>query len=265
MEVTPEIAESMGVSRQAYDEVIGIVGHLPTIDELSTLLAIWHSNGCQQSLYGWLKGQQHTLEQNDYLYYGDDTWHKEVKEPKAKECRDILCKLRHHIDAMPNVAQPIATSGLLLYQVGAIDTDFLDSEYARQYLHLSHNGIQRSKGEDNEYNRLILDSLEDNGVIKSHHIIGTYGLMGTLVNATRKSRIGFDILTCREVRLDAFLFGESEGRYVVALEEKSDECFLTSLDQAGVNCCFLGRTTKGRILVDGIDFGTNDDGNRNRQ
>ena len=56
-----EQVEAMGISRQAYDEVLDILGHQPSIDELSTLLAMWESNGKQQSLYGWLRGQHGQL------------------------------------------------------------------------------------------------------------------------------------------------------------------------------------------------------------
>ncbi len=70
-----------------------------------------------------------------------------------------------------------------------------------------------------------------------------------------EKKIGFDILTCREVRLDAFLFGEKKGRHIVSLEESNDDTFLEKLDKAGIDCCFLGRTTKGRVVVDGMDFG----------
>jgi hypothetical protein len=27
------------------------------------------------------------------------------------------------------------------------------------------------------------------------------------------------------------------------------------MDEARLNCCFLGRTTKNRVMVDGFDFG----------
>ena len=57
------------------------------------------------------------------------------------------------------------------------------------------------------------------------------------------------------MRLDAFLFGEEQGRYLVAVNEEHDDQFLLKMDEARLNCCFLGRTTKNRILVDGYDFG----------
>ena len=36
-----EQVEAMGISRPDYDEVLDILGHQPSIDELSTLLAMW--------------------------------------------------------------------------------------------------------------------------------------------------------------------------------------------------------------------------------
>ena len=67
--------------------------------------------------------------------------------------------------------------------------------------------------------------------------------------------MGYDILSPREVRLDAFLFGEESGRYLVAIDEVHDDQFLLKMDEARLNCCFLGRTTKNRVMVDGFDFG----------
>ena len=82
----------MGISRQAFDEVLDIIGRQPTIDELSTLLAMWESNGKQQSLYGWLRGQHHVVERNDYLYEGQAD-HKAIREPKVRECVQLASEL----------------------------------------------------------------------------------------------------------------------------------------------------------------------------
>ena len=75
--LSPEIVEAMGISQPAFEEVQCIVGRMPTVQELSTLLAMWEANGRQQSLYGWLKGQHHLVEKHEYLYSGNDTTHKD--------------------------------------------------------------------------------------------------------------------------------------------------------------------------------------------
>ena len=473
MIVTEEIIEALGISRPAMDELVGIIGRMPTEEELSTLLAMWESNGKQQSLFSWLKGQRHAFERIEYLYDGDDTLHSGIREPKIKECVEIAKSLRlsrnenlgfwqeiehcqisgdceemgtcqevnlshisgshpevtlgHNSSNCPtkdveNTVSPYSVreivspqQALLLYMVGKVSSEFLDSEYARRCLHLtSHPQTFSSHEEEQAYMEMILGALEGKGVICGCGPVGSGGLFESLIRLTQmlskvsrdsssaKTRqesanfnpesansepdsatsatstakfdqnpptsrqvsansdsptanfdqnppsfrqvsaksdaltanfdhnpptsrqvsaksdaltanfdqdpptsrqvsaksdaltanfnqnpptsrqvsansepdsatsatstatspqrstsrdYGFDILSCREVRLDAFLFGEEPGRFLVAIEEPQDDFFLQKLDDARVDACFLGRTTKGRILVDGFDFG----------
>jgi phosphoribosylformylglycinamidine (FGAM) synthase-like enzyme len=143
----------------------------------------------------------------------------------------------------------------LLYMVGNVSTQFLDSEYARRCLHIVADPVKMTTvEEDIEYLQLILGSLLDAEVITSLRPVGQGGLFATLV-AGSGGRVGFDILTCREIRLDAFLFGEEDGRFIVSLPERNDDFFLLKMDEARINCCFLGHVTKGRVLVDDMDYG----------
>ena len=107
--------------------------------------------------------------------------------------------------------------------------------------------------EDCQYIEMILSALMANGMVLEQLPVGRGGLFCSLLRFT--APLGYDILVPREVRLDAFLFGEEPGRYVVALPESQDDAFLLKMDDARLNCCFLGRTTKNRVVVDGFDFG----------
>jgi phosphoribosylformylglycinamidine (FGAM) synthase-like enzyme len=246
-----EQAEALGISHEAYDEVLDIVGRIPTIEELSTLLAMWESNGRQQSLYGWLRGQHHSVERNEYLYSGSAD-HKAIKEPKVKECVEIAHRLCH--DLPLSTSLPTLNTGTLLYMVGNVSTEFADSEYARRCLHLVDEPMAAAGHNDNcQYIELILSALAASGMLEARAPVAGGGLFGSLLRFLHP--LGFDILAPREVRLDAFLFGEEPGRYLVALPESQDDTFLLKMDEARLNCCFLGRTTKNRILVDGFDFG----------
>lgn len=246
-----EQAESLGISHEAYDEVLDIVGRIPTIEELSTLLAMWESNGRQQSLYGWLRGQRHTVERNEYLYTGNAD-HKSIREPKVKECVEIAHSLCKNLTL--NTSHFTLNTGSLLYMVGNVSSEFADGEYARQCLHLVGEPMATGgHDEDCQYIEMILSALHDGGFTLTHNHIGAGGLFGSLLRLT--DPLGYDILTPREVRLDAFLFGEEPGRYLVAVGEDKDDDFLLKLVEARLNCCFLGRTTKNRVMVDGFDFG----------
>ena len=266
--VSPEIMEAMGISQPAYEEVMGIIGRMPTVQELSTLLAMWEANGRQQSLYGWLKGQHHVVEKHEYLYTGTDTTHKDIREPRVKDCialaHEVLqnlgpaqlaqsTQLAQSEDQSP--APAFFSRSELLYMVGNVSTQFLDSEYARRCLHIVADPVKMTTvEEDIEYLQLILGSLLDAEIITSLRPVGQGGLFATLV-AGSGGRVGFDILTCREIRLDAFLFGEEDGRFIVSLPERNDDFFLLKMDEARINCCFLGHVTKGRVLVDDMDYG----------
>ena len=247
-----EQVEAMGISRQAYDEVLDIIGRQPTIDELSTLLAMWESNGKQQSLYGWLRGQHHMVERNDYLYSGTAD-HRAIREPKVKECLEIAKEISSSNSSLSRKSS-LSSTGLLLYMVGNVSAEFADSEYARRCLHLVEQPMAaEGHEEDCQYIEMILSALMANGMVLEQLPVGQGGLFCSLLRFT--APLGYDILVPREVRLDAFLFGEEPGRYVVALPESQDDAFLLKMDDARLNCCFLGRTTKNRVVVDGFDFG----------
>lgn len=255
--VSPDIMEAMGISRPAFEEVMGIIGRMPTVQELSTLLAMWEANGKQQSLYGWLKGQHHVVEKHEYLYTGTDTTHKEIREPRVKDCIALAHELMRVSDSQDGEESEAAffSRSELLYMVGNVSTQFLDSEYARRCLHIVADPVKMTTvEEDIEYLQLILGSLLDAGVITSLRPVGSGGLFATLVKGSG-GHVGFDILTCREIRLDAFLFGEEQGRFIVSLPERQDDFFLLKMDEARINCCFLGHVTKGRVLVDDMDYG----------
>ena len=120
--VTAEIVEAMGISQPAFEEVQSIIGRMPTIDELSTLLAMWRSNGQQESLYGWLRGQQHSTQKNDYLYENNDEQHRTIREPKIKDCVTIaqqLYPLPEPMEALPSFEQ-----SMQIYMVGNVNTEF---------------------------------------------------------------------------------------------------------------------------------------------
>ena len=251
MPIDFEQVEALGISREAYDEVLDIVGRIPTMEELSTLLAMWESNGRQQSLYGWLRGQRHTVEREEYLYTGSAD-HRSVREPKVKECLEIAKTLSGSTRTTSMTS--INATGVLLYMVGNVSTEFADSEYARRCLHLVDDAMATGgHEEDCSYIEMILSALQDNDLLLGSLPVAHGGLFCSLLSFT--APLGYDILTPREVRLDAFLFGEEAGRYLVAIDEQHDDQFLLKLDEARLNCCFLGRTTKNRIMVDGYDFG----------
>lgn len=258
--VDESLLEEMGISRPVYEELMSIVGHLPTIDEVGTLMAMWKSQGSRQSLLAWLKGQFHAVERHDYLENDLEPESRIYREPEVRECIEIARKLFED----NKVSRSASDDGTMfkvdrddaIYMVGDVSSLFTNSDYGRRYLHLVDNPVAMdSDGETAQYLELILESLSSNEAISGYLRIGQGGLFGSLMKVVAPGRLGFDILTCREVRLDAFLFGEQGVRYLALLDEPREDYFLQKLVEARVNCCFLGRVTRDRVVVDGVDFG----------
>ncbi|MBQ0015779.1 MAG: hypothetical protein KBT04_02195 [Bacteroidales bacterium] len=258
--VSDEMAEAMNISQEALKSIFRLIGRRPTFDELNTLLAMWDSNGRQQSFAGWLRGQHQETIHHDYLYSGDDQIHQTIREPRIQQCLEAAKALAPHIHSTCRRIGNSPRHGMLLYMVGCVTTEFLDSNYAKQYLHIvAEPSVQTTTPEELNYLSLITNSLYQGGLIEGYTEVAEGGLFAALQILTHNTKSGFEILTCREVRLDSFLFGEAKGRFVVMLEETTDDLFLQKLCDARINCCFLGRITKGRIIVDGFDFGNSTD------
>lgn len=257
---SPEVLEAMGISQPAYDEISDIVGHLPTVDELSTLLAMWQQQGRHTGLLSWLKTQPHAKERHNFIVNEAEPQSITLREPRIRECLAIALGLFPPSDngrPMPaDKRQDACSHGDALYLVGDVSELFVNSDYGRQFLHLAPNPIDLGdEQETRNYTEMILNAFLTNKTIGSYRPVGHGGLFGTLLHCAKPCGLGFDILCCREVRLDAFLFGEQGVRYLATLQEPDEDFFLLKLTEAGLNCCFLGRATKGRILVDGMDFG----------
>ena len=58
-----------------------------------------------------------------------------------------------------------------------------------------------------------------------------------------------------DIRLDAFLFGEGQGRAVVSVTEEQEEAFVEYMLSTGVNMTLLGHVTKGKLQIDEQHYG----------
>ena len=69
------------------------------------------------------------------------------------------------------------------------------------------------------------------------------------------NNLGFDITTCSEVRVDAFLFGESPSRVIVSVREVKEDRFLDILKDSNISFALIGHVSKGEIRIDDRSFG----------
>ena len=93
------------------------------------------------------------------------------------------------------------------------------------------------------------------GLINAAHDISDGGLFVTLTEMAIPRELGFDIVTDSEVREDAFLFGEGQGRVIVTVNEDQEDDFLETMMTSGTPFTLLGHVTIGKMMVDDEHFG----------
>ncbi len=93
------------------------------------------------------------------------------------------------------------------------------------------------------------------GLINAAHDVSDGGLWTTLVEMGLPRGLGFDIVTDSEVRPDAFLFGEGQGRAVVTVKMDNEDAFLDLIGASKVPFLLLGHVTKGKLMIDDGSFG----------
>ncbi len=95
----------------------------------------------------------------------------------------------------------------------------------------------------------------ERGCIRAAHDVADGGLFVSLLEMGMPNGLGFDVVTDDDIRLDAFLFGEGQGRIVVSCEENQQDRLLDIIEEFDVPIVLLGHVTKGKIVVDNVHFG----------
>jgi len=147
------------------------------------------------------------------------------------------------------------SKGDLIFIIGDCVNDLASSEYLATY-----HGIKASPAPhfdlEKEYAmQNMVKGLIQNELINAAHDVADGGLYVTLVEMSFPRELGFDIVTDSEIREDAFLFGESQGRVVVTVNEDHEEDFIEFMIDSGVSFTLLGHVTKGKMMVDDEHFG----------
>lgn len=145
--------------------------------------------------------------------------------------------------------------GDLIFLLGDYYEDISSSEYLASY-----HGVKASPAPyfdiEKEFKvQQAIKGLIQEELVNAVHDCSDGGLYVSLVEMSMPRELGFDIVTDSELRVDAFLFGEGQGRVVVTLPEDKEERFIEFMMETGVNITLLGHVTKGKFQVDEEPFG----------
>ena len=156
---------------------------------------------------------------------------------------------------MPHIGLAFQRKGEMIYLLGRSVEDVGSSEYLFSF----HNIHPSPAPAMNPQGQSRLQSILAEAILKkqltSIHSITKGGMFMSLIESSRPNQLGFDITTDAEIREDAFLFGESLGRFIVSTSEHNDAAFVDLMTQNKIPITTLGHTTKGEIRVDDLSYG----------
>jgi phosphoribosylformylglycinamidine synthase len=145
--------------------------------------------------------------------------------------------------------------GDLIFILGDTVEDIASSEYLASYHKILASPAPHFDLEKEYVLHQAIKGLINNTLVNAVHDCSDGGLFVTLAEMSFPRGLGFDIVTDSEIREDAFLFGESQGRVVVSLSEDQEEAFIEFMLNTGVNFTLLGHVTKGKFVIDDEHYG----------
>lgn len=143
-------------------------------------------------------------------------------------------------------------AGDLIYLIGESRSDIGSSEYLHKICGVEFSPAPYFDLEEEFSVQQTIAGLIKNRLIKSAHDVSEGGLIITLCESGFNNNLGFEITSNKEIRSDAFYFGEAQSRVVVSVSEDSVDAFEEYL--ANKAFAKLGVVTNGELKIDGEDW-----------
>jgi phosphoribosylformylglycinamidine synthase len=145
--------------------------------------------------------------------------------------------------------------GDMIYMLGKCSDDIASSEYLYSYHKVKNSPAPEFDLAFEVRLVEILQELAASSLVNSMHDVSDGGLYIALLESAMPKKLGFDITTPAEVREDAFLFGESQGRVVITVDMENEPEFIDFMLEKNFPFYTLGHVTKGELRIDDISFG----------
>ncbi|MDR2834618.1 MAG: phosphoribosylformylglycinamidine synthase subunit PurL [Bacteroidales bacterium] len=158
-------------------------------------------------------------------------------------------------DKQHKTSLAFSKKGDTIFLIGKSYEDISSSEYLYSY-----HKIKKSPAPtfDLEFEVKLVNTLQElaaQKLVESMHDVSEGGLYITLLESAMPNELGFDITTDSEIRTDAFLFGESQGRVVVSVAPNNETDFVDFMESQNIEFHILGHVTKGELRIDDTSFG----------
>jgi phosphoribosylformylglycinamidine synthase len=131
--------------------------------------------------------------------------------------------------------------GDIIYLIGQSRNDIASSEYLYSYKGIKASPAPYFNIEEEFAVQALIKQLISRKLIESAHDVADGGLFTALAESAMPRGLGFNINPDKNVRMDAFLFGESQSRVVVSVKPQNNDSFFDALEQSNVKFSLLGK------------------------
>ncbi len=145
--------------------------------------------------------------------------------------------------------------GDLIYLLGESKNDLGCSHYLAHYKRVAQSPAPYfNLEEEHQLHKAVL-SLINKDLIQSAHDVSEGGLMTCLMESAMPGEFGFSISSMNQLRTDAYLFGEAQGRVVVSVRPTLAKAFEELMQSTPVKFEKLGEVSLGNVTINTFDFG----------
>ena len=149
------------------------------------------------------------------------------------------------------------SSGDHIFLIGKVVEDIASSEYLVKYHKVEASPAPYFDLDEEFILHKCVSNIISKKLINAAHDCADGGLFVSLVEMAMASDLGCEISIENTIRQDAFLFGESQGRVVVTVENDQLESFKNEIDLSEIPYISVGRVTSAaNIVVNNISFGS---------
>lgn len=155
--------------------------------------------------------------------------------------------------------------GDMIFLIGKSQNDISGSEYLCSIHKKCNVGVPYFNLDEEKAINKVVANLIEKKYIRSAHSVERGGLFFNLIESSMPLGLGFDVTSPAEIRTDAFLFGEAQGRIVVSVSMENEDNFVDMMMESRVPFSTLGHVTKGELRIDDISYGSVDEYKRGYQ
>jgi phosphoribosylformylglycinamidine (FGAM) synthase-like enzyme len=147
-------------------------------------------------------------------------------------------------------------AGDAIYLAGVSRDDINSSEYLHKVHGIAFSPAPHFELEEEFALQQVIMQLIKEKLIVSAHDVSEGGLFVTLTESGFNNNLGYTVETKKDIRKDAWLFGEAQSRVVVSVKQNKIAVMENVLTAAAISFEKLGVVTDGNIFIDGENWGS---------